>query len=57
MTSIEITILGLTLAAIAAIFLIAGLFRQRTRPCPRCGRGVTLGVLDCKHCGFDFRTI
>ena len=27
------------------------------RPCPRCGEGVQNGVLDCPHCGFDFRMI
>lgn len=29
----------------------------RVRPCPRCGRDVDVGVLDCPHCDFDFRTI
>lgn len=27
------------------------------RPCPRCGEAVEVGVLDCPHCEFDFRTI
>lgn len=31
--------------------------RVSTRPCPRCGRAVEIGVLDCPHCGFDFRAI
>lgn len=31
--------------------------RPRTRPCPRCGNGVAVGVLDCPYCEFDFRTI
>jgi hypothetical protein len=31
--------------------------RSETRPCPRCGGGVRVGVLDCEECGFDFRTI
>lgn len=30
---------------------------RASRPCPRCGERVTSGVLDCPHCGFDFRTI
>lgn len=28
-----------------------------SRPCPRCGRQVKVGMLDCADCGFDFRTI
>jgi hypothetical protein len=31
--------------------------RPRTRPCPRCGEKVMVGVLDCQRCGFDFRTV
>ncbi len=31
--------------------------RANSRPCPRCGEAVANGVLDCPHCGFDFRTI
>jgi hypothetical protein len=31
--------------------------RAQTRPCPRCGQRVHVGVLDCDACGFDFRTI
>jgi transposase len=27
------------------------------RDCPRCGKKVRRGILDCPHCGFDFRTI
>lgn len=30
---------------------------RRGRECPRCGRGVKIGVLDCPHCGFDFRSV
>lgn len=30
---------------------------RASRPCPRCGERVKNGVLDCPHCGFDFRTI
>lgn len=28
-----------------------------SRQCPQCGRPVQVGVLDCPHCGFEFRTI
>ena len=31
--------------------------QRRDRPCARCGEAVPNGVLDCPHCGFDFRTI
>jgi hypothetical protein len=31
--------------------------QARYRPCPRCGDNVQVGVLDCPHCGFDFRVI
>ncbi len=31
--------------------------RRRDRPCVRCGEAVPNGILDCPHCGFDFRTI
>ena len=31
--------------------------RSGSRACPRCGEQVKNGVLDCPHCGFDFRTI
>jgi hypothetical protein len=31
--------------------------RPGSRPCNRCGEQVTNGVLDCPHCGFDFRTV
>lgn len=31
--------------------------KQASRPCNRCGEPVANGVLDCPHCGFDFRTI
>jgi hypothetical protein len=27
------------------------------RSCRQCGRRVTNGVLDCPHCGFDFRSL
>lgn len=31
--------------------------REASRPCIRCGERVANGVLDCPHCGFNFRTI
>jgi hypothetical protein len=45
-----------------AVFLIAGIGMwvvegRGSRQCPRCGEHVPNGVLDCEHCGFDFRTI
>jgi uncharacterized OB-fold protein len=52
---------------VVAVFIVGALIeefirtrrreRYRTRPCPRCGEGVAVGVLDCPYCGFDFRTI
>jgi hypothetical protein len=30
---------------------------QGKRRCPRCGRLVDVGRLDCPSCDFDFRTI
>ena len=30
---------------------------QPPRTCPRCGRSVPVGQLECEACGFDFRTI
>ncbi len=47
-------------ALIVVILLYFGrnrLTATSTRPCPRCGRDVKKGQLDCPHCGFDFRTI
>jgi len=39
--------------------LILGRLQSRTagRACNRCGERVANGVLDCPHCGFDFRSI
>jgi hypothetical protein len=48
----------------ALLFLAVGfaLYRAVTRnkysrPCPRCGLSVSNGVLNCRACGFDFRTV
>jgi hypothetical protein len=53
--------------AVAAIFvvllalmLLIALWRiiaPDSRACPRCGRQVKKGDLECSECGFDFRTI
>lgn len=48
------TILLVMVAAAGVGELIVTL---RRRPCPRCGRGVVRGRLDCPHCEFDFRMI
>jgi ribosomal protein L37E len=47
---------------VAAVMVGAGIWGvirrwRRTRTCPRCGRRVVIGDLDCPYCGFDFRTI
>ena len=41
------------------IAFIAGRTRGRlkSRPCPRCGNRVPVGVMSCEACGFDFTTI
>jgi hypothetical protein len=59
--------LGFGLAGVLVILLGAGaitggiLLRTSPSPpvraCPRCGRAVPVGRLDCADCGFDFRTI
>lgn len=49
---------------VLAVLALKGLARfarwlgaDPSRPCPRCGEGVKNGILDCPHCGFDFRTV
>jgi hypothetical protein len=59
--------LGFGLAGVLVVLLGAGAItggvllrtsRSRlVRACPRCGRAVPVGTLDCGGCGFDFRTI
>jgi hypothetical protein len=59
--------LGFGLAGVLVILLGAGaitggvLLRSSAsrlvRACPRCGRAVPVGNLECADCGFDFRTI
>lgn len=49
---------GLLALVVALVVAIARwMFRPGSRPCLRCGQRVTNGVLECPHCGFDFRTI
>lgn len=48
-------VLTVALVAVVAGELVAAV--RRRRPCPRCGRGVVKGRLDCSGCGFDFRTV
>jgi hypothetical protein len=59
--------LGFGLAGVLVILLGAGaitggvLLRSSTsrlvRACPRCGRAVPVGTLECADCGFDFRSV
>lgn len=55
--------LGRTFAYIVIALIVIGLAKwlffpaRKGRPCPRCGHDVKAGVLDCPHCGFDFRTV
>lgn len=53
---------GVTVAiafmAVVAFELVATIYgRLTSRPCPRCGRRVRNGRLDCAACRFDFRSI
>jgi len=53
-------LLALAVGLICVVVLVVRLSRRANgsqRPCPRCGRPVVNGVLDCPACGFDFRTI
>lgn len=53
-----LTIALIVLAALAVAALVAFLVRRlATRPCPRCGRRVRTGRLECGRCGFDFRAL
>lgn len=49
------------LALVGVVVLVVRMLRrqanQSQRPCPRCGKPVPNGVLDCSACGFDFRAI
>jgi hypothetical protein len=40
------------------VLAVLGVVRVLSRrSCPRCGKHVKRGRLDCSHCGFDFRSI
>lgn len=49
--------LGLLVMLLLVALLLTVHQHSTGRPCPRCGQRVKVGVLDCPHCGFDFRTI
>ena len=48
---------GLLIGLWFMIFVQRETVPHSSRRCPRCSRLVKVGVLDCPHCGFDFRTI
>lgn len=54
-------VLPVVIAVALLMLAIEGAFwlrdRTRSRPCPRCGRRVAVGTLDCDACSFDFRTV
>ncbi len=52
--------LTLVLIVVGAAIIVAVALLVRWvvgRSCPRCGKRVGRGKLDCPHCGFDFRSI
>jgi hypothetical protein len=55
--------IGVLLIALIGFFgfaflsIIWFMTRPRTRECPRCGNDVKKGVMVCKACGYDFRTV
>ena len=55
--ALAVAVLMIVLRLATAVLKALGRRRQRYRPCPRCGRRVAVGVLDCEACGFDFRSI
>ena len=48
---------AIALGIVAALAINRYQDHAATRPCPRCGKRVAVGQLDCPHCGFNFRTI
>ena len=55
--------IGVALIALIGFFgfvflsIIWFMTRPRTRDCPRCGSDVKKGVMTCKSCGYDFKTM
>jgi hypothetical protein len=42
------------LAAALAICVIGGLMAHRPRrPCPRCGKAISMSARRCRHCGYE----
>ncbi|MCA1572873.1 MAG: hypothetical protein LC798_21790 [Chloroflexi bacterium] len=48
-------LLALGLVVYEIVRMVRG--RAASRPCPRCGRRVPVGVLDCAACEYDFRAV
>jgi hypothetical protein len=53
---LELVLLLLLLWLVFTLFRRIG-GRLTSRPCPRCGRRIQAGELECDSCGFDFRSI
>jgi hypothetical protein len=53
--TLTLLLVAIVLVAIAAVALIVRWAIGRS--CPRCGKRVARGKLDCRHCEFDFRSI
>jgi threonine/homoserine/homoserine lactone efflux protein len=46
------------LVVLAVLVLVVVLVRRaNSRPCPRWGRRVRTGKMQCESCGFDFETV
>lgn len=50
-------LVGLGVVALVGVGANRIVEKPRERPCPRCGRGVRVGEMECPECGFDFWTI
>ena len=48
----------MSLACLAVVVFVVVVMVKRgiDMTCPGCGKRVGRGILDCPHCGFDFRT-
>jgi hypothetical protein len=49
---ILLILVGLPVLAVLAVVRVVS-----RRACPRCGKRVKPGQLDCPHCGFEFHAI